>query len=84
MVVACSSSTDKKLGVTAASRRKFLTSYVANRHKTSLAGNAADALIEMMGEEIGMLDTEIAKLALYCDEGETTVSYTHLTLPTKA
>ena len=71
MVVACSSSTDKKLGVTAASRRKFLTSYVANRHKTSLAGNAADALIEMMGEEIGMLDTEIAKLALYCDEGET-------------
>ena len=70
-LVACSSSTDKKLGVTAASRRKFLTTYVAGRHKAKLAGNAADALLEMLGEEIGMLDTEIAKLALYCDEGET-------------
>ena len=69
-LVACSSSTDKKLGVTAASRRKFLTSYVAGRHKTKLANAAADALIEMMGEEIGMLDTEIAKLALYCDAGQ--------------
>ena len=70
-LVACSASLDKKLGVTAASRRKFLTGYVAGKHNASLASTAADALIEMLGEEIGMLDTEIAKLALYRDPGAT-------------
>ncbi len=66
LLVACGTSPDKKLGVTAASRRKFLTGYVARRHGAKLASAAADALIEMIGEDIGMLDTEIAKLALYC------------------
>lgn len=66
LLVACGTSPDKKLGVTAASRRKFLTGYVARRHRAKLAPAAADALIEMIGEDIGMLDTEIAKLALYC------------------
>ncbi|MAP08222.1 MAG: DNA polymerase III subunit delta [Rhodopirellula sp.] len=69
LLVACTSATDAKLGITAASRRKFLTSFVADRHKTQLAPAAADALVEMLGEEIGMLDTEIAKLALYVDVG---------------
>ncbi len=71
LLVACGSSTDKKLGVTAASRRKFLTGFVAARHDASLANAAADALVEMMGEEIGMIDTEIAKLALYLEPGAT-------------
>ncbi len=71
LLVACGASIDKKLGVTAASRRKFLTGFVAGRHNTSLASAAADALVEMMGEEIGMLDTEIAKLALYLEPGAT-------------
>ncbi len=70
ILVACNPANDKKLGVSATSRRKFLTDYVAGRHKTLLNANAADALVEMMGEEIGMLDTEIAKLALYCEEGK--------------
>lgn len=70
MLVACSSATDKKTGVTTASRRKFLVEYVAKRHNAKLASTAADALIEMLGEEIGMLDTEIAKLALYRDPGD--------------
>ncbi len=71
LLVACGSSTDAKLGVTAASRRKFLTGYVAKRHNTSLAKSAADALVDMMGDDIGMLDTEIAKLSLYLEPGET-------------
>jgi DNA polymerase-3 subunit delta len=71
LLVACGSSNDSKLGVTAAARRTFLTGYVAARHETSLAKAAADALVEMIGEEIGMLDTEIAKLALYCEPGGT-------------
>lgn len=70
MLVACGSSTDSKLGVTAATRRKFLTGFVAGRHDAKLEKGAADALVEMLGDEIGMLDTEIAKLALYCEPGQ--------------
>lgn len=69
-LVACGSANDAKIGVTAATRRKFLTDYVAARHNAQLAKNAADALVEMIGEEIGMLETEIAKLALYQKPGE--------------
>ncbi len=69
LLVACGNATDTKQGVSAATRRKFLTGHVASRHQVQLAPAAADALIEMLGEEIGMLDTEIAKLALYVDVG---------------
>lgn len=69
LLVGCGSATDSKAGVTAASRRKFLCGYVANKHGTKLGKEAADTLVEMLGEEIGMLDTEIAKLALYIDPG---------------
>jgi len=71
LLVACGAGTDSKLGVTAATRRKFLCSYVAPRHQTKLGAAAADALIEMLGEDIGILDTEIAKLALYLEPGGT-------------
>ncbi|QEG02563.1 DNA polymerase III subunit delta [Stieleria maiorica] len=71
VLVCCSGETGQKTGATAASRRKFLTQYVASRHQTKLNGAAADALIEMLGEDIGFLDTEIAKLALYLPPGET-------------
>ncbi|MGI9470386.1 MAG: DNA polymerase III subunit delta [Rubripirellula sp.] len=69
-LVACGSATDSKLGVTAATRRKFLTGYVAGLHNAKLTAGAADTLVEMIGEEIGMLETEIAKLALYLSPGE--------------
>ncbi|QDT02583.1 DNA polymerase III subunit delta [Rubripirellula lacrimiformis] len=69
MLVACGNTTDAKSGVTAATRRKFLTGYVAKRYKTKIDKTAADALHEMLGDEIGMMDTEIAKLALYIDPG---------------
>lgn len=71
LVVPCGAGVDAKQGVTAATRRKFLSGYVAGRHGVKLAAAAADALIEMLGEEIGMLDTEIAKLALYLEPGGT-------------
>lgn len=71
LLVACAASPDKKLGVTAASRRKFIVDYVAGRHQAKLTSGAADALVEMIGDEMGMLDTEIAKLALYRQPGET-------------
>ncbi len=71
LLVCCSGETGKKTGATAASRRTFLTDYVAPRHRAKLAGSAADALVEMLGEDIGFLDTEIAKLSLYLDTGGT-------------
>ena len=71
LLVACGNQTDSKSGVTAASRRKFLSGYVAKRHQAKLDKPAVDALVEMLGEEIGMIDTEIAKLALYKEPGET-------------
>ena len=71
MLVNCGSSTVGKSGPTAASRRKFLTGYVAKRHGTKLSNEAADALAEMLGDEIGMADTEIAKLSLYVTPGAT-------------
>ncbi len=71
LVIACSSAVEKKTGVTAAKRRQFLTGYLAKRHQTKISAGAADLLIELLGEEMGMLDTEIAKLALYLDLGGT-------------
>lgn len=71
LLVACGSATDSKKGVTAATRRKFLTRYVAPRHQCKIDNAAADRLVDAIGEDIGMLDTEIAKLALFIKPGET-------------
>ncbi|MEM6691268.1 MAG: DNA polymerase III subunit delta [Planctomycetota bacterium] len=70
LLVACGNTPDKKLGVSAASRRKFITSWIAPRHKCQLSTGAADALVEMLGEDLGMIDTEVAKLALFVEPGE--------------
>lgn len=45
--------------------RDFLCQYVAPRHQVRLTDSAADSLVELVGTDIGMLDTEIAKLCLY-------------------
>lgn len=45
--------------------RKFLVSAIAPLHKCKLQVGAADLLIELIGTNVGMLDTEIAKVALY-------------------
>ena len=49
--------------------RQFLCDYVAPRHRCQLQKAAADTLIELSGTAVGMLDTDIAKLAVYVDEG---------------
>ncbi|MEM6469473.1 MAG: DNA polymerase III subunit delta [Planctomycetota bacterium] len=70
-LLCCSAETGKKSGVSAAVRRKFLTKFVASRHQAKLNDSAADALVEMIGDDCGFLDTEVAKLALYLQPGET-------------
>ncbi len=49
--------------------REFLQSYVAPRHQCGIHNDAIDLLVELLGEELGMLDTEIAKLALFVPLG---------------
>ena len=71
LLVACGAAVDTKRGVTAALRQKFICNYLAARHHSKLTKAAADALVELLGEEIGMIDTEIAKLALYLEPGGT-------------
>ena len=49
--------------------RKFLTGTIAPRHQCKLNSGAADLLVDLIGSDIGMLDTEVAKVALYTDPG---------------
>jgi DNA polymerase III subunit delta len=45
--------------------RKFLVQSIAPRYRTRLSDGAATALIELVGDHLGMLDCEIAKLAVH-------------------
>lgn len=71
LLVACGNGNDAKRGVTAATRRKFITGYVAGRHEAKLTRDAADAIVDMVGEDIGMIDVSVAKLAVHLPPGET-------------
>lgn len=51
--------------------RKFLVNRIAPQYQTKLSDGAANALIEMVGDNIGMLDSEIAKLAVHIEVGGT-------------
>jgi DNA polymerase-3 subunit delta len=51
--------------------RGFLVRTIAPKYQTKLSDGAANALIEMIGDNIGMLDSEIAKLAVYLPPNET-------------
>lgn len=50
---------------------RFLIDQVAPRYRTGLTKGAANALVEMLGDNIGLLDSEVAKLAVHLDEGAT-------------
>lgn len=71
LLVGCGNAIDTKKGVTAASRRKFVTGYIAPRHQCKITKDAIDALFELLGDDLGMIETEIAKLALYREPGGT-------------
>jgi len=52
----------------AAALGKWLTSWAKQAHNLVLASAAADMLIELVGPELGLLDQELAKLALSVGE----------------
>lgn len=45
--------------------RTFLMEFVAPRHRCQINQSATDRLIELIGDDVGLLDTEIAKLAVH-------------------
>jgi len=48
---------------------KWLTAWSKSHHGAVLDSQAADLLLELVGPEFGLLDQELAKLALYVDPG---------------
>jgi DNA polymerase-3 subunit delta len=53
------------------SLHKWLISWAGKRHGTKLEGGAAELLVEIVGPELGLLDQELAKLAVSVPPGET-------------
>lgn len=49
---------------------KWLVSWAKNTHKLKIAPAAVRQLIELVGPHLGLLDQELAKLALYVADGE--------------
>lgn len=49
--------------------KAFLCGYVAGRHQCKLQKAAAETLIELSGTSLGLLDTDIAKLAVCAERG---------------
>jgi len=50
---------------------KWLVGWSKTRHQAKLATNAADAILEAVGLELGLLDQELAKLAIHAGIGGT-------------
>ncbi|MCA9270476.1 MAG: DNA polymerase III subunit delta [Planctomycetales bacterium] len=50
---------------------KWLVARTKTEHQRKLGADAAEELLNLVGPELGLLDMELAKLALYVDAGET-------------
>jgi DNA polymerase-3 subunit delta len=51
---------------------KWITQHAKTAHKVTVDPDAATLLAELVGADLGRLDTEIAKLALFADDGRVT------------
>ncbi len=49
--------------------RQFLMEFIAPRHQCTIKKGAADRLVDLVGDDIGMLNTEMAKLAVHLKVG---------------
>jgi len=57
LAIDCGSPTEARL-------TKWLVDWAMQQHKVQLSPAAADAIVELIGSELGLLDQEIAKLAI--------------------
>ena len=69
LIVQCAVPQSKGRGASPDLKRlsDFLCDFVAPRHECGLRKRAADTLVDLSGQSIGMLDTDIAKLAVYVE-----------------
>ena len=51
--------------------RPFITGYLAPRHQAKITNGACDSLVDLIGDNAAMLDTELAKLAVHLPVGGT-------------
>ncbi len=56
---------------TGAATLRWLRSWAKQAHNVQLDSSAAEALVELVGPELGLLDQELAKLALTAESGAT-------------
>jgi DNA polymerase-3 subunit delta len=61
---------DKGKATDTARMRKWLASWARSRHNVTLAGEALDLLVDLTGWDFGLLDQQLAKLALYVEPQE--------------
>jgi DNA polymerase III subunit delta len=62
-LIACSAPKEAQLA-------KWLTDWATRRHGVGLTPAAAEMLVELVGPELGLLDQELAKLALTAEPGK--------------
>jgi DNA polymerase III delta subunit len=48
---------------------RWVVQHAKSAHRTTIAPDAADMLVELVGDDLGRLDTELAKLAICADGG---------------
>ncbi len=63
LLIDCSAPTPARLG-------KWLADWAKQRHQVQLAATASDMLVELIGPELGLLDQELAKLALLAGDAK--------------
>jgi len=56
---------------------KWASDHARTAHQVTLPADAAKLLVELVGNDLGRLDTEIAKLALFADAGRVTADKVH-------
>jgi DNA polymerase-3 subunit delta len=62
-IVECGAPAEARLGI-------WLADWAKKRHNLALSAAAADALVDLGGSELGLLDQELAKLAVTLGEGK--------------
>lgn len=61
--------TGRSKGLDVARLRKWLVTWAKKQHNVKLEADAADMLLDLIGPEFGLLDQDLAKLALFAGPG---------------
>lgn len=70
LAVECKLPTRGKSRVDETKLARWLGDWAAARHEIRLDAGAAEVLVDLVGPQLGLLDQELAKLALYVEKGQ--------------